>query len=88
MNSRFLTALTIATVTFLSFSSIAKAEDAAQPDVSAPEPTVVIQDPTQTTTDTNSQSQTVDRNSNVQPDSTNPYLRSSGGNNEDKCDEQ
>jgi hypothetical protein len=49
MNSRFLTALTIATVTFLSFSSMAKAEDAAQPDVSAPEPTVVIQDQTQTT---------------------------------------
>jgi hypothetical protein len=88
MNSKILTVLTLATVTFLSFSSVTKAEDTARTDVNIPESTAVMKDQTQTTTDANPQTETVDRNSNVQPDSTNPYLRSSGVNNEDKCDKQ
>jgi hypothetical protein len=88
MNSKFLTVLTLATVTFLSFSSITKAEDAVQTDVNIPGPTTVRQDRTQTTTGANSQMGTVDRNSNSQSDLTNPDLRSSGDNNEDKCNEQ
>jgi hypothetical protein len=87
MNSKFLTVLTIATVTLLSFSSIAKSEDAAQTNVNPPESTTITQDRTQTTPDTNSPSKTVARTSNNQSDSTNSDRRSSGGDNEDKCGE-
>jgi hypothetical protein len=88
MNSRFLTVLTIATVTLLSFSSIAKSEDAAQPDVNTPKSTAITQDRTQTTPDPNSPSKTVARTSNNQSDSTNSDRRSSDGDNQDKCGEQ
>jgi hypothetical protein len=88
MNSKFLTVLTIATVTLLSFSSIAKSEDAAQTNVNSPESTTITQDRTQTTTNTNSPSKTVARTSNGQSDSTNPDRRSSGGDDRDKCGEQ
>jgi hypothetical protein len=88
MNSRFLTVLTIATVTLLSFSSIAKSEDAAQTNVNSPESTAIAQDRTQTTPNPNSSSKTVARTSNNQSDSTNSDRRSSGGDNHDKCGEQ
>jgi hypothetical protein len=97
INSKFLTALTFATVTFLSFTSIAKAENAAQSDVNPPESTAVIQDKTQTATDTSSQSATVDspkatlreRNSTqAQADATNRDPKSSSDNYEHKCGEQ
>jgi hypothetical protein len=88
MNSKFLTVLTIATVTLLSFSSIAKSEDAAQTNVNPPESTTITQDRTQTTPDTNSPSKTVARTSNARSDSTNSDLRSSGSDNQDKCGEQ
>jgi hypothetical protein len=60
MNSRFLTVLTLVTATMLSFSSIAKAESTDRSDVNKPEPTAVIQDGTQTITDANPPSETVD----------------------------
>jgi peptidoglycan hydrolase CwlO-like protein len=72
MNSKFLTALTLATVTFLSFSSIAKAESTAQIDGNTPELTAVIQDGTQTITDANPSSETVDS-----PKTTKQYSNSS-----------
>ncbi len=88
MNSKFLTALTFATVTFLSFSSIAKAQNAAQP-VNTPESTaVVIQDKMQATTEANPQSEPVERNSTQsQADATNQDPRSSSGNYGKKCGE-
>jgi hypothetical protein len=88
MNSKFLTVLTIATVTLLSFSSIAKSEDAVQSDVNTPESTAIIQDRTQTTPDPDSPSKTVARTSNTQSNSTNSDRRSSGGDHQDKCGEQ
>jgi hypothetical protein len=88
MNSKFLTVLTIATATFLSFSSIAKAEDTAQTDLNTPKSTAIVRDRTQTTTAPNSPSETVARTSNTQSDSTNQDRRSSSDNNEDKCGEQ
>jgi hypothetical protein len=87
MNSKFLTVLTIATVTLLSCASIAKAEDTTQTDINKPKSTAIVRDRTQTTTDTNSSSETVARTSNPQSDSTNSDRRSSVGDNEDKCGE-
>jgi hypothetical protein len=85
MNSRFLTVLTIAAVTLLSFSSIAKSEDTTQPDVNTPKSTAIAQDRTQTTPDPNSPSKTVAQTSNTRSDSTNPDRRSSDGDDRDKC---
>jgi predicted RND superfamily exporter protein len=89
MNSRFLTVLTLATVTVLSFSSLTKAETIAQTDVQTPADPAVIQDRTQTATDINSQSVNVEQNSNnTQSDSTNKDLPSNSAANVDKCGEQ
>jgi hypothetical protein len=96
MNSKFLTVLTLATVTLLSFTSIAKAENADQSDVNPPESTAVIQDKTQTTTEAKSQSETGDspkatlgkRNSTqTQAEVTNQDSRSSTDNYGHKCGE-
>jgi hypothetical protein len=87
MNSNFLTVLTIATATFLSCASIAKAEDTTQTDTNTPKSTAIVRDRTQTTTDPNSSSETVARTSNTQSDSTNSDRRSSSDNHEDKCGE-
>ena len=89
MNSRFLTVFTLATVTFLSCSSITKAENIAQTEVTTPDSLAVVQDRTQIPTDINSQSQTIDRNTNnTRSDLTDRDLPSNSAANVDKCGEQ
>ena len=63
MNSKILIALTLATVTFLSFSSFSTTKNAPELGISSSDSTAVVEDKMQPTAETNSQPKTIDLNS-------------------------
>lgn len=84
-----LSVFTLATITFLSFSSITKAENIPQTDVTTPDSSAVVLDRTQIPTDINSQSETIDRNTNnTQSIESDRDLPSNSAVKVDKCAEQ